>query len=187
VRCTISKSETGLSPKLLTLVGIVSDGLSFEDILFTGFTGPLKGHIKLGDTVAIFGAGPVGLSSVATMPLFGAGLIISVDVLDYRLKVAQKFGAVTINASREEPVAKIKELTGGRRVDVGIEAAGPGATVGEELSSNPDVSRVSLTGSSETGQVVMASAANSIKRLSLELGGKNPFVVLEDADIDAAI
>jgi len=108
----------------------IPDGLSFEDVLFTGdilstgFSGPLKGKVQLGDTVAIFGAGPVGLASAATTPLFGASLVISVDILDYRLRVAQKFGAITINASKEDPVAKIKELTGGRGVDVGIEAAG---------------------------------------------------------------
>ena len=64
---------------------------------------------------------------------------------------------------------------------------GPPATIGEELTTNPDVRKVGLTGSTATGREVMASAAKTVKRLSLELGGKNPFIVFDDADIDAAI
>jgi acyl-CoA reductase-like NAD-dependent aldehyde dehydrogenase len=64
---------------------------------------------------------------------------------------------------------------------------GPGNTVGEALSSHPDVNMVSFTGSCETGKRIMSLAANTVKRVQLELGGKNPFIVLEDADLDAAV
>jgi acyl-CoA reductase-like NAD-dependent aldehyde dehydrogenase len=63
---------------------------------------------------------------------------------------------------------------------------GPGSTVGEALAAHPGVDMVTFTGSSETGQALMAAASHTVKRLSLELGGKNPFILLEDADIDAA-
>ncbi|MBN1458989.1 MAG: aldehyde dehydrogenase [Armatimonadetes bacterium] len=64
---------------------------------------------------------------------------------------------------------------------------GPGTTVGEALASHLHVGMVSLVGGCETGRRIMHCAAGTVKRLSLELGGKNPFIVLEDADIDAAI
>jgi acyl-CoA reductase-like NAD-dependent aldehyde dehydrogenase len=64
---------------------------------------------------------------------------------------------------------------------------GPGSTVGEALASHPGVDMVAFTGSSETGKRIMELASNTAKRLFLELGGKNPFIVLEDADLDAAV
>ncbi len=63
---------------------------------------------------------------------------------------------------------------------------GPGGTVGEALASHPDVGMVSFTGSCETGQRIMELASKTVKRLSLELGGKNPYIVLPDADLNKA-
>lgn len=63
---------------------------------------------------------------------------------------------------------------------------GPGNTVGARLASHPDVHMVAFTGSSEAGRDIMAAAASTVKRLFLELGGKNPFIVLDDADVDFA-
>jgi acyl-CoA reductase-like NAD-dependent aldehyde dehydrogenase len=64
---------------------------------------------------------------------------------------------------------------------------GPGNTVGTAISSHPGVNMISFTGSCETGKAIMAAASKTTKRLFLELGGKNPFIVLEDADMDAAV
>jgi acyl-CoA reductase-like NAD-dependent aldehyde dehydrogenase len=64
---------------------------------------------------------------------------------------------------------------------------GPGSTVGEYLSSHPGINMVSFTGSSESGKKIMSAASSTLKRVQLELGGKNPFIVLEDADVDAAV
>lgn len=64
--------------------------------------------------------------------------------------------------------------------------SGPGSTVGNELVENAHVDKLSFTGSTEIGKGVMRQAAASLKRISLELGGKNPFVLMEDADLDAA-
>jgi betaine-aldehyde dehydrogenase len=63
---------------------------------------------------------------------------------------------------------------------------GPGRTVGEALISHPDVSMVSFTGSTPVGRRVMELATGTVKRVHLELGGKAPFVVFDDADLDAA-
>jgi alcohol dehydrogenase len=113
----------------------IPDALQDEDVIFagdilsTGFSGLLRTHVKPGDTVAVFGAGPVGLCAVACAPLFDTSMVVAVDVLDYRLDMAQKFGAVAINASQEDPVKKIRELTGGIGIDAGIEAGGSEATI----------------------------------------------------------
>ncbi|MBN1192018.1 MAG: aldehyde dehydrogenase [Dehalococcoidales bacterium] len=64
---------------------------------------------------------------------------------------------------------------------------GPGSIVGEELAAHPDVNLVAFTGSCETGKRIMELASRNVKRIQLELGGKNPVIVLEDADVDAAI
>ncbi len=64
---------------------------------------------------------------------------------------------------------------------------GPGHTVGDAMSSHPGIDLISFTGSCEAGRSIMASASQTVKRLTLELGGKNPFIVLEDADLEAAV
>ncbi len=64
---------------------------------------------------------------------------------------------------------------------------GPGGEVGDELCRHPHVDQVALTGDSATGRAVMQAASSTVKRLQLELGGKAPFVVFEDADLAAAV
>jgi acyl-CoA reductase-like NAD-dependent aldehyde dehydrogenase len=64
---------------------------------------------------------------------------------------------------------------------------GPGSSVGDMLVSNRGVDMVAFTGSSETGKAIMACGSESVKRLQLELGGKNPVIVLDDADVNLAV
>jgi aldehyde dehydrogenase (NAD+) len=64
---------------------------------------------------------------------------------------------------------------------------GPGSTVGEEIAANPKVDMVSFTGSTEVGRRIMELASSTVKKVSLELGGKSPVIVLEDANWDVAI
>lgn len=64
---------------------------------------------------------------------------------------------------------------------------GPGSTIGNEISENPLVDKISFTGGTETGVAIAQKAAPTMKRLSLELGGKSPLIVFEDADFDAAV
>ncbi len=64
---------------------------------------------------------------------------------------------------------------------------GPGSPVGETLAGHPGVDMVAFTGGYETGKAIMAAAGKYVKPVFLELGGKNPFIVLEDADLDAAV
>src|SRR3989441_534710 len=64
---------------------------------------------------------------------------------------------------------------------------GAATEIGGELTSNPIVRKLSFTGSTETGKLLMAQCASTVKKLSLELGGNAPFIVFEDADLDAAV
>jgi alcohol dehydrogenase len=101
-----------------------------SDILPTGFEcGVLNGRVKPGDTVAIVGAGPVGLAALLTAQFYTPAEIIMIDVDDSRLAMAVTFGAThTINSSRQDPVTVVKQLTGNRGVDTAIEAVGIPAT-----------------------------------------------------------
>ena len=63
---------------------------------------------------------------------------------------------------------------------------GPGSVIGEELCTSPLVDKAALTGSTETGRHVMKLASDTIKKVTLELGGKSPTIILDDADLDLA-
>lgn len=100
-----------------------------SDILPTGFEcGVLNGQVKPGDTVAIVGAGPVGLSALLTAQFYSPADIIMIDTDQNRLDVAKVFGATQL--VRTNPVEEVMKLTGGKGVDVAIEAVGIPATFG---------------------------------------------------------
>ena len=95
------------------------------DMLSTGFAGAKNAELRLGETVAIFAQGPVGLSATIGSPLLGAGLIYAVENKPERQKLAQQFGAdVIIDYTKGDPVDQIMEQTGGEGVDAAIEAFG---------------------------------------------------------------
>ena len=100
--------------------------LFLADILPTSFeVGVLNGMVAPGDTVAIVGAGPIGLAAILTARLYSPGNIVAIDLADSRLDAAKRFGAdTTINNSREDAVAKVMELTEGLGADVTVEAVG---------------------------------------------------------------
>ncbi|UQD51850.1 alcohol dehydrogenase [Bacillus methanolicus] len=97
-----------------------------SDILPTGFEiGVLNGKVQPGQTVAIIGAGPVGMAALLTAQFYSPAELIMVDLDDNRLEVAKKFGATkVVNSGEGNAVEKIMELTGGKGVDVAIEAVG---------------------------------------------------------------
>jgi L-iditol 2-dehydrogenase len=82
-------------------------------------------QVQHGERVAVFGAGPIGLMHIQLSRLAGAVQVIAADMSDNRLRIAEKLGAThTVNASRGDTARAVRELTGGRGVDVAIEAAG---------------------------------------------------------------
>jgi alcohol dehydrogenase len=91
--------------------------------------GVLNGQVKPGDTIAVVGAGPVGLAALMTSQFYSPAVIISIDLDDNRLKVAQSFGATAlVNSADGNAVKRVMELTHGAGVDVAIEAVGLPAT-----------------------------------------------------------
>lgn len=97
-----------------------------SDILPTAFEcGILNGQVKPGDTVAIVGAGPIGLAALLTAQFYSPSEIIMIDIDDNRLAVSKKLGASqTINSGQENAAQRVKELTGNKGVDAAIEAVG---------------------------------------------------------------
>jgi alcohol dehydrogenase len=126
------QAEFARVPFADTSVYKVPEGLTDEDVLFladilpTAFeVGVMNGGIQPGDTVAVVGAGPIGLATIMTAKLFTPGHIVAIDLADSRLEKALEFGAdSTINNNREDAVARIMELTEGMGVDVAVEAVG---------------------------------------------------------------
>src|SRR5689334_17868431 len=130
------QAEFARVPFADTSVYKVPETLSDEQVLFladilpTAFeVGVLNGRVQPGDTVAIVGAGPIGLASILTAKLFTPAQIIAIDLADARLARAREFGAdVTINNGSEDAVARVMELTKGQGVDVAVEAVGVPST-----------------------------------------------------------
>ncbi len=119
----------------MSLYHVPADGdeealVMLSDILPTGFEcGVLNGQVKPGDTIAIVGAGPIGLAVLLTAQFYSPAAILMIDLDDNRLGVAKEFGATTIiNSGDGQAVARVMELTGGEGVDVAIEAVGVPAT-----------------------------------------------------------
>jgi threonine dehydrogenase-like Zn-dependent dehydrogenase len=99
------------------------------DIMSTGFGGAESGAIRIGDAVAIFAQGPIGLCATAGAKLMGASKIIAVDKLPERLAVSRRLGADhVVDFSKMNPVEEIMRITDGRGVDVAIEALGTQTT-----------------------------------------------------------
>jgi alcohol dehydrogenase len=112
-------------------VGAEEDALvMLSDILPTGFEcGVLNGKVQPGDTVAVVGAGPIGLAALLTAQFYSPAEIIMIDLDDNRLEVATRFGATaTINSKGGKAAEKVMRMTGGRGVDAAIEAVGIPAT-----------------------------------------------------------
>ncbi len=122
-------------PDAMANLAAVPDGLTDEqvlmcpDIMSTGFSGAESGKVRIGDTVAVFAQGPIGLCATAGARLAGATTIIAVDGLPERMEVARRLGADhCVNFREADPVEEIMRLTDGRGVDVAIEALGTQTT-----------------------------------------------------------
>ncbi len=129
------QAEYVLVPDAMANLAPVPDNLSDEqvlmcpDIMSTGFSGAETAGVRIGDTVAVFAQGPIGLCATIGAKLAGASLVIGVDRLPDRLQIARQLGADhAIDGSKVDPVAEIMKLTGGRGVDVAIEALGTQST-----------------------------------------------------------
>ena len=122
-------------PDAMANLAAIPDELTDEqvlmcpDIMSTGLGGAESAGIRIGDTVAVFAQGPIGLCATAGAKLSGATTVIAVDRIAGRLEIARLMGAdLVIDSSKVDPVQEILRLTDGRGVDVAIEALGLQAT-----------------------------------------------------------
>jgi alcohol dehydrogenase len=155
------QAEYARVPFADTSVYKLPDDLSDEQVLFlsdilpTAFeVGVLNGRVQPGDTVAVIGAGPVGLSAIMTAQLYTPGHVIAIDMADARLARAREFGAdETINNGTTDAIAAVMELTDGMGVDTAIEAVGVPATfelAAELIRPGGRVANVGVHGHSAT-------------------------------------
>lgn len=129
------QAEYLLVPDAMANLAPIPDGLTDEevlmcpDIMSTGFSGAESGKVRLGDAVAVFAQGPIGLCATAGAKLRGATQIIAVESVPERQAMARRLGADhVVDFRTTDPVAEIMRLTDGRGVDVAIEALGSQAT-----------------------------------------------------------
>lgn len=124
------------------------EALFLSDIIPTAYSGLKWADVKPGETVAVFGCGPVGLMALKLAKIMGAGKVIGVDMLPYRLaKARQVSGCEVIDGKENDPVEAIRALTGGRGADVCIEAVGmePDRSMLEKLGNVLHLQRGSIT------------------------------------------
>ncbi|HEY0984444.1 NAD(P)-dependent alcohol dehydrogenase [Schlesneria sp.] len=130
------QAEYVLIPDAMANLAPIPDNLTDEqvlmcpDIMSTGFVGAERGGVRIGDSVAVFAQGPIGLCATIGARLRGASQLFAVDGLNERLTVSRHLGAdTTINFREQNPVDAILSATNGRGVDVAIEALGTQSTL----------------------------------------------------------
>lgn len=126
-----AQAEFLLVPDAMANLAPIPDGLIDEqvlmcpDIMSTGFSGAESGRVRIGDTVAVFAQGPIGLCATAGARLMGATTIIGVEAVPARVEIARSMGADhVVDFTKVDPVDEIMRITDGRGVDVAIEALG---------------------------------------------------------------
>lgn len=131
-----AQAEYLLVPDAMANLARIPDELSDEqvlmcpDIMSTGFAGAESGKVQIGDTVAVFAQGPIGLCATAGARLMGASTIIGVESISARMEIARNVGADhVVDFTKVDPVEEIMRLTNGRGVDVAIEALGKQETL----------------------------------------------------------
>lgn len=112
----------------------------------TSFHALRKSRLEPGETVAIFGAGGLGMSAVQLARALGALEVYAVDINAEKLGLAERYGAIPVNAAKSDPVARIQQLTGGKGVDVTLELIGLPQTMRQALRSLAVFGRAVLVG-----------------------------------------
>jgi alcohol dehydrogenase len=137
-----AQAEYVLVPHAQMSLAKIPDGLKDEQVIFasdimsTGFAAVERADISLGDSVAIFAQGPIGLCATAAAKLKGAGLIIAIDSIPERLEMAHSLGAdVVLNYQEVDVLKEIRDLTEGNGANAAIEALGTQITFENALRS----------------------------------------------------
>jgi betaine-aldehyde dehydrogenase len=177
--------DTGKPIQETSVVDVVSGADCIE--YFAGLAGGLAGeHVDLG---------PSAMGYTRREPL---GIVAGIGAWNYPIQIACWKSAPALacgNAMIFKP-AELTPLTAAKLAEIYTEAGLPDgvfnvvqgmADTGRMLTRHPQIAKVSLTGEVGTGKAVMADAASTLKHVTLELGGKSPLIVFEDADLDDAV
>ncbi|CAE1144725.1 NAD(P)-dependent alcohol dehydrogenase [Serratia rhizosphaerae] len=179
-----TQAEYVLVPDAEANLAPIPDGLSDEqvlmcpDVMSTGFKGAENAGIKIGDVVAVFAQGPIGLCATAGARLRGASLVIAVSSAPEKLAMAGRLGAnVLLNYKQVDVVDEILKITGGRGVDASIECLGTQRTFNQALRVlKPGGTLSSLGVYSDDLQLPVSAIANGLGdhtiRTALCPGGK---------------
>lgn len=116
------------------------------DVFSTGYHAAHEGRIETGDTVVIFGCGPIGLGALVAAWQFGPRRIFAVDMMDNRLALAERYGATVLHAGRDQVLERLQAATNGKGADVAIEAVGIPETFTQALKAIRRGGRVSVVG-----------------------------------------
>jgi len=105
-----------------------------------------KGRMRPGEDVAIFGTGGLGMSALQLAKAFGARAVYAIDIQAERLALAERLGAIPVDAGTSDPVAEIGRLTGGRGVDVSLELIGMPSVMSQAIQSLAPYGRAVIVG-----------------------------------------
>src|SRR6476469_79794 len=123
-----TQADKALVPRANLTLRRVPEGLSRDVALFAGDVMGTGYHatqqVRPGDTAVVLGLGPVGLCAVQAAFVAGAAQVVAVDTVADRLELAKRFGATPVHLTEESPRDEVKRLTGGRGVEVAVEAVG---------------------------------------------------------------
>jgi 2-desacetyl-2-hydroxyethyl bacteriochlorophyllide A dehydrogenase len=160
---TLRKAPEGIPDEIALFAG---------DVMGTGYHAIADGEVRPGDSVAVLGLGPVGLCAVQAAVAAGAGPVVAIDTVEDRLRTATQFGATAVHLTEQSPRDVVKELTGGRGIDVAVDAVGHPDALELAIRLARKAGRVVAIGVyAERGQVHMGLVW--IKGLTLKAGPAN--------------
>ncbi|MDQ3705364.1 MAG: zinc-binding dehydrogenase [Chloroflexota bacterium] len=143
----------------------------------TSFHALRKSRLRAGEMVAVFGVGGLGISAVQLAFAFGAMEVYAVDINQDKLTLAGKYGATPVNATSTDPVAEIRQLTGGRGVDVALELIGLPRTMQQAVQSLAFVGRAVVAGISK--EPLEVDTYNDLLGKEAEIIGTNDHLLSE--------
>jgi 2-desacetyl-2-hydroxyethyl bacteriochlorophyllide A dehydrogenase len=143
----------------------------------TSFHALRKARLQGGETVAVFGVGGLGMSAVQLAHALGAMDVYAVDIHAGKLALAEQYGAIPVNASQQEPVQAIRQMTGGRGVDVSLEVIGLPLTMQQALQSLAPMGRAVMAGI--TDRSIEVDTYHEVIGPEAELIGSNDHLLQE--------
>jgi alcohol dehydrogenase len=173
-----AQAEQLLVPRANLTLRPVPEGMTDEaalfagDVMGTGYHAIAHAGMRSGDTVAVLGLGPVGLCAVQAALAGGAVEVFAIDSVEQRLEMARRFGAQPVHLTEEEPKRLVRAATGGRGVDVVVDAVGDPVPLEMAISLARDAGTVSGIGAyAGRGEVPLGLAW--LKGQTLRLGLAN--------------